>query len=257
VIEARGTCGTALRPVDAWVTVPDPVAWFGAALQTALSEEGMRIAGARRPLEDLPAGAWERIAAHRSGSSISCGGQQAEPELLRREPAQDPGGRALREGTWPSGIEGWPSSWRGRWGCRGRVPHGRRLRNVPSATASRPPSSCASSGTCTITAGGGLRPVPALLGRARALLGAPARAEPYRDNVYAKTGRSRGSRPSRATPRGAPASSTPSRSWATARAAPVQARAPRTASSAPSSTTAIRRSMTPPATATPRLTTGN
>lgn len=51
---------------DTWITVPDPVAYFGAALRTALAEEGIAIAGRQRPVEQLPGPLWERVAVYRS-----------------------------------------------------------------------------------------------------------------------------------------------------------------------------------------------
>lgn len=105
-IEARGYVWRRAEPLDAWVTVPDPTAWFGAALETALSEEGIPVAGDRRPVEDLPAGAWERIAAHRSGlldvlAVINKRSQNFFAEsLLKALGAERCGG-----GTWERGIE--------------------------------------------------------------------------------------------------------------------------------------------------------
>ena len=54
---------------DKWVTVSDPVKYFGAALGAALAEEGIRIGGRVLPSAELPrseTGRWRRLTTHRS-----------------------------------------------------------------------------------------------------------------------------------------------------------------------------------------------
>jgi serine-type D-Ala-D-Ala carboxypeptidase/endopeptidase (penicillin-binding protein 4) len=48
------------------ISVADPVALFGAALRRGLAEEGVRVAGPDRPVENLPGLVWRPVATHRS-----------------------------------------------------------------------------------------------------------------------------------------------------------------------------------------------
>ncbi|HVS03752.1 MAG TPA: D-alanyl-D-alanine carboxypeptidase/D-alanyl-D-alanine-endopeptidase [Thermoanaerobaculia bacterium] len=54
------------QPLDVWVTVVDPVEYFGAALRAALAEGGVVVAGALRPVERLPGPWWTLVATHRT-----------------------------------------------------------------------------------------------------------------------------------------------------------------------------------------------
>ncbi len=51
---------------EALLTVPEPVAFFGAALRDALREEGIQIAGTSERVWSLPPGGWEEVTAHAS-----------------------------------------------------------------------------------------------------------------------------------------------------------------------------------------------
>lgn len=53
-------------PLEVWVTVPDPVQYFGAALRDALAQEGVAVSGETRPVERLPGPWWELVTTHRS-----------------------------------------------------------------------------------------------------------------------------------------------------------------------------------------------
>jgi D-alanyl-D-alanine carboxypeptidase/D-alanyl-D-alanine-endopeptidase (penicillin-binding protein 4) len=105
-IEVRGYVWHGARPVDAWVSVPDPVEYFGAALTAAFEEEGIEVAGHSRPVERIPAGAWERVAAHRTNlltvlQVILERSQNFYAEsLLKTLGAERCGG-----GTWEAGLE--------------------------------------------------------------------------------------------------------------------------------------------------------
>ena len=61
-----GTIGRDSGPLEVWVTVPDPVRYFGMAMVGALAEEGIEIQGRLRPVRRLPGPVWERVAAYRS-----------------------------------------------------------------------------------------------------------------------------------------------------------------------------------------------
>lgn len=105
-IEARGYVWDRARPLDAWVTVPDPVAWFGAALEAGLAEEGVRIAGGRRPLERLPSGGWERIAAHRTSilDTVQVINKRSQ-NFFAESLLKTLGAERCGEGTWEAGVE--------------------------------------------------------------------------------------------------------------------------------------------------------
>lgn len=66
VMTVRGSIDAGSGPFETWMTVPDPVRYFGAALRAALAEEGIVLEGALRPVERLPGAVWERVAVHRS-----------------------------------------------------------------------------------------------------------------------------------------------------------------------------------------------
>lgn len=53
-------------PVESWITVPDPVSYFGAALKTAFEEEGVELLGGLRPTMRLPSGQWRWVTGYRS-----------------------------------------------------------------------------------------------------------------------------------------------------------------------------------------------
>jgi D-alanyl-D-alanine carboxypeptidase/D-alanyl-D-alanine-endopeptidase (penicillin-binding protein 4) len=50
--------------VDQWVTVADPVRYFGSALRAALAEEGVAVEGGVRRAETLGGGGWRRVHLH-------------------------------------------------------------------------------------------------------------------------------------------------------------------------------------------------
>ena len=66
VIEINGMILRGIDPIDVWVSVDNPVDYFGAALILAFEREGVQLGGAVRPVEVLPEGGWWRIARHRT-----------------------------------------------------------------------------------------------------------------------------------------------------------------------------------------------
>lgn len=62
----RGSIRAGTGPFETWVTVPDPVDYFGRALRDALAAEGIEVAGRLRPVDALPPGVWERVSVFRS-----------------------------------------------------------------------------------------------------------------------------------------------------------------------------------------------
>ena len=66
LLTVRGSIDVSSGPFETWVTVPDPVLYFGLGLRAALAEEGIAVDGEIRPVPQLPSAVWERVAAHRS-----------------------------------------------------------------------------------------------------------------------------------------------------------------------------------------------
>jgi D-alanyl-D-alanine carboxypeptidase/D-alanyl-D-alanine-endopeptidase (penicillin-binding protein 4) len=66
LLSVRGSIDVNSGPFETWVTVPDPVLYFGLGLRGALAEEGITVDGEIRPVAQLPAAVWERVAVHRS-----------------------------------------------------------------------------------------------------------------------------------------------------------------------------------------------
>jgi serine-type D-Ala-D-Ala carboxypeptidase/endopeptidase (penicillin-binding protein 4) len=66
LLTVKGSIDANSGPFETWVTVPDPVLYFGLGLRAALAEEGVEIDGEIRPVPRLPGAVWERVAVHRS-----------------------------------------------------------------------------------------------------------------------------------------------------------------------------------------------
>jgi D-alanyl-D-alanine carboxypeptidase/D-alanyl-D-alanine-endopeptidase (penicillin-binding protein 4) len=101
--------GAVLRraaPVESWVAVADPLAYFGAALREALAEEGVAVSGEMRPSAELPPGPWRRVAEHRSDllttvEVILKRSQNFYAESLLKLL----GAELCGEGSWEAGLE--------------------------------------------------------------------------------------------------------------------------------------------------------
>lgn len=73
VLTVAGMIDRRTESIDKWLTVTDPVSYFGAALQAALAEEGIGLAGPRRTaaaLDEMSAApdgsGWRRVLTHRT-----------------------------------------------------------------------------------------------------------------------------------------------------------------------------------------------
>lgn len=101
----RGAIPQSSGPVDTWVTVPDPVAYFGEALKAALAEEGVRVEGRLRPVGQLPGGVWERIAVHRSDlvSVVQVTNKRSQ-NYYAETLAKHLGALRCHEGSWREGV---------------------------------------------------------------------------------------------------------------------------------------------------------
>jgi D-alanyl-D-alanine carboxypeptidase/D-alanyl-D-alanine-endopeptidase (penicillin-binding protein 4) len=66
LVQVSGAVAPTGPPLEVWVTVPDPIAYFGLALRSALAEEGIPVLGQTRPVERLPGPWWELVDSHRT-----------------------------------------------------------------------------------------------------------------------------------------------------------------------------------------------
>ncbi len=64
LLAVRGGIYLRSESYDKWVTVSDPVGYFGAALRQAFAEEGVTLGGAVQRPEDLSGGGWRRLLMH-------------------------------------------------------------------------------------------------------------------------------------------------------------------------------------------------
>ncbi len=97
-------------PVESWVAVADPLAYFGAALRKALAEEGIPVSGEMRPVARLPPpsladGAWRPVAVHRSDllSTLEVLLKRSQ-NLYAESLTKLLGAERCGEGSWPAGL---------------------------------------------------------------------------------------------------------------------------------------------------------
>lgn len=102
----RGSIWQGSGPVETWVTVPDPVRYFGEGLKAALGEGSVRVEGRLHPVEQLPGAIWERVAVHRSDmvSIISVTNKRSQ-NFYAETLAKHLGAIRCKEGSWPSGVK--------------------------------------------------------------------------------------------------------------------------------------------------------
>lgn len=101
----RGNIRSSSGPVESWVTVPDPVRYFGQGLIEAFAEEGIRIEGRLRPVDRLPGLVWERVAVHRSDllSAIRVTNKRSQ-NFYAESLAKHLGARRCGRGSWEDGV---------------------------------------------------------------------------------------------------------------------------------------------------------
>ena len=92
--------------LEVWVTVPDPVRYFGMALVAALAEEGIEVRGRVRQVPRLPGPVWERAAVYRSSllDAVRIANKHSQnfyaESLLKLLAA-----RRCGEGSWRDGVQ--------------------------------------------------------------------------------------------------------------------------------------------------------
>jgi D-alanyl-D-alanine carboxypeptidase/D-alanyl-D-alanine-endopeptidase (penicillin-binding protein 4) len=103
VIVVSGTIARGSGPVDVWVAVHDPTAYFGAAVRGAFAEEGVEIAGAARLVHGLPEGLWEEVARHQSDLATTLAVTNKRSQNFYAECLAKLLGRRLEgRGSWPA-----------------------------------------------------------------------------------------------------------------------------------------------------------
>ena len=105
VVTAGGQIYRRTEKVDKWVTVADPVEYFGAALRAAFEEEEVFIEGISRATPQLPAGDWRILHTHRNDlltilEVINKRSQNFYSESLIKLL----GARLCGDGSWDGGI---------------------------------------------------------------------------------------------------------------------------------------------------------
>jgi len=101
----RGSIGRDSGPVETWVTVQDPVRYFGEGLRAALAEGGVAVGGQLRPVEQLPVSVWERVGVHRTDLlSIITVTNKRSQNFYAETLAKHLGAVRCGHGSWPDGV---------------------------------------------------------------------------------------------------------------------------------------------------------
>lgn len=100
-----GTIARGTGPLDEWVAVRDPAAYFGAALRAAFAEEGLAIDGATRFAHGPLEGDWELLAAHQSDLARTLEVTNKRSQNFYAESlAKYLGWKVRGEGSWEAGM---------------------------------------------------------------------------------------------------------------------------------------------------------
>ncbi|HEX4965897.1 MAG TPA: D-alanyl-D-alanine carboxypeptidase/D-alanyl-D-alanine-endopeptidase [Thermoanaerobaculia bacterium] len=106
LLTVRGTIDVSSGPFETWITVPDPVAYFGGALRAALAEEGIAIDGALRPVDQLPGPVWQRVAVHKSDLVTAVRTTNKRSQNFYAESlAKQVGAKRCGHGSWTEGVK--------------------------------------------------------------------------------------------------------------------------------------------------------
>jgi D-alanyl-D-alanine carboxypeptidase/D-alanyl-D-alanine-endopeptidase (penicillin-binding protein 4) len=93
-------------PVEAWVSVGDPVEYFGRALNQALEVEGIHVGGGWSAVERVPSGQWRVAFEHRSDllTTIEVINRRSQ-NFFAESVLKTLGARRCRDGSWEAGLE--------------------------------------------------------------------------------------------------------------------------------------------------------
>lgn len=105
VLVVSGSIPQRSGPIDVWVAVYDPAAYFAAALRAAFAEEGVAIAGITQTVHGLPGGVWEQVAGHSSDLATTLAVTNKRSQNFYAESlAKLLGHRLEGRGTWPAAV---------------------------------------------------------------------------------------------------------------------------------------------------------
>lgn len=105
-IVVSGNIWSASRPVEAWITVPNPTAYFGAALAQELARQGIVIEGSIKIVDALPGDVWERVAAHTTDLRVTIAVTNLHSQNFYAESLLKVlGARASGIGSWQEGVK--------------------------------------------------------------------------------------------------------------------------------------------------------
>ncbi|MEO1083300.1 MAG: D-alanyl-D-alanine carboxypeptidase/D-alanyl-D-alanine-endopeptidase, partial [Acidobacteriota bacterium] len=105
-IKVGGRIYRGSEQVDKWVTVDDPVAYFGASLRTAFRQFGIRVDGEVVVQDRLEGAAWRTVAVHRSDvlSTLEVVNKRSQ-NFYAESVLKLLGARYCGRGTWPGGVD--------------------------------------------------------------------------------------------------------------------------------------------------------
>jgi len=100
-----GSINARSGPVDVWVAVHDPEAYFAAAVRAAFAEEGIRIDGADRFVHGPVEPGWQEIAVHASGLADTIRVTNKRSQNFYAETlAKYLGWKSFGHGTWENAV---------------------------------------------------------------------------------------------------------------------------------------------------------
>ena len=96
----RGSSG-----VEKWVPVPDPAAYFGAAIRAAFAEEGIEIRGRTLPSHELPNAFWRQQASHSTDllTTLEVTNKRSQ-NFFAESLLKLLGAEVCGEGSWEAGV---------------------------------------------------------------------------------------------------------------------------------------------------------
>jgi D-alanyl-D-alanine carboxypeptidase/D-alanyl-D-alanine-endopeptidase (penicillin-binding protein 4) len=106
LLTVRGTIDKSSGPFETWITVPDPIAYFGGALRAALAQEGIAIDGGLRSVDQLPGPVWQLVAVHRSDlvTAIRTTNKRSQ-NFYAESLVKQVGARRCGHGSWADGVK--------------------------------------------------------------------------------------------------------------------------------------------------------
>lgn len=104
-VRVTGQVRVGADAVERWVTVEDPVAYFGAALKATFLQEGVEIS-APEPASSLSPGPWRAVTSHRSDllTTLEVVNKRSQ-NLYAESVLKVLGARACGRGSWAAGIQ--------------------------------------------------------------------------------------------------------------------------------------------------------